>query len=239
MEYEDRRGGTVTAAWVTVDLTIFTIRDDALQVLLIERGKEPFEGRAALPGGYVRSNEALEQAARRELREETGVGSRHLHLEQLGTYGAPDRDPRGRVVTVAYLALGPDMPEARAGTDARGAHWTPVEEALHDGGRHLAFDHDVILRDAVERARTQLEYTTIATAFCSEPFTISELRRVYEVMWGQTLDPSNFRRKVLGADGFVAATGERTMPAAGRPAVLYRRGVEKRLVPPLLRAAAR
>lgn len=226
----------VTPAWVTVDLAIFTIRDDDLQVLLIERGRGPFEGRVALPGGYVGTDEGLEHAAWRELKEETGVDSRDLHLEQLRAYGAPGRDPRGRVVTVAYLALGPELPEPVAGTDARRAHWTPVAKALDAGGAHLAFDHAVIVRDALERARTQLEYTTVASAFCAEPFTISDLRRVYEVVWGQALDPSNFRRKVLKAEGFVVATGERTAPSAGRPAALYRRGEEKLLVPPLMRA---
>ncbi|MFC4561312.1 NUDIX domain-containing protein [Nocardiopsis mangrovi] len=236
MDHADRPDRPVTSAWVTVDLVIFTVRDDALQVLLVERGKEPFQGRTALPGGYVGTDEGLEQAARRELWEETGVDSHDLHLEQLGGYGTPGRDPRGRVVTVAYLALGPEMPEPVAGTDARRAHWTPVEKALDDEGRHLAFDHAVILRDALERARKQLEYTTIASAFCTEPFTISELRHVYEVVWGQPLDPSNFRRKVLKAERFVVATGQRTASVAGRPAALYRRGEKKLLVPALLRA---
>lgn len=218
---------------VTVDLVIFTVREDALQVLLVERGKEPFLGGVALPGGYVRDGETLDDTALRELREETGLDGRRLHLEQLKTYGDPDRDPRGRVITVAYLALGPDLPPPMAGTDARFARWAPVD-GIEPG--ELAFDHAVILGDALERARTQLEYTTVAAAFCPEPFSVSDLRRVYEVVWGFPLDPSNFRRKVTGADDFLRPTGERRMAETGRPAALYRKGTARVLYPPLLRS---
>ncbi|WP_242910795.1 NUDIX hydrolase [Actinomadura terrae] len=221
---------------VTVDLVIFTVRDDQLQVLLIERGQEPFEGRPALPGGYIRERERLDAAALRELHEETGVDGSRLHLEQLRAYSDPDRDPRERVITVAYLALGPDMPLARAGTDARAAEWVPVMTALN-GDIELAFDHAVILREGLERARSQLEYTTVAAAFCAEPFTIAELRRVYEVVWGLKLDPSNFRRKVTGAHDFLRPTGEHRTPEIGRPAALYRRGPARLLSPPLLRSS--
>src|SRR5580693_1569334 len=113
------------AASVTVDLVIFTVRQDELHVLLIIRGNEPFRGRPALPGGYVRDAETLDEAARRELAEETGIDAMQLHLEQLRTYGIPGRDPRGRVITVAYLALSPDLPTPRAGTDAQAARWAP------------------------------------------------------------------------------------------------------------------
>ncbi|WP_020380121.1 NUDIX hydrolase [Nocardiopsis potens] len=229
----DRRAEHEQAS-VTVDLVIFTIRGDELQVLLIERGKEPFAGMQALPGGYVRIGEPLHDAARRELAEETGVDDRRLHLEQLRSYGNPGRDPRGRVVTVAYLALRPDLPTPRAGTDASAAGWVPVEEALAEADS-LAFDHEVILQDALEKARTKLEYTTVATAFCVEPFTVSELRRVYEAVWGIALDPSNFRRKVTRAEDFLEATGERRILDAGRPAALYRRGGAALLSPPLHR----
>lgn len=220
---------------VTVDLVIFTVREDRLQVLLVERGKAPFLGRAALPGGYVREGETLDDTALRELREETGLDGRQLHLEQLKSYGDPDRDPRGRVITVAYLALGPDLPLPTAGTDARFARWAAVD-AITPG--ELAFDHAVILGDALERARAQLEYTTVAAAFCPEPFSVSELRRVYEVVWGFPLDPSNFRRKVTGADGFLRPTGERRVAETGRPAALYHRGTAKLLYPPLLRSGS-
>jgi 8-oxo-dGTP diphosphatase len=221
---------------VTVDLAIFTVRRDELQVLLIERGNAPYREMPALPGGYVRPSESLDAAARRELVEETGIDGHGLHLEQLRAYGTLNRDPRGRVVTVAYLALGPDLPVPRAGTDAAGARWMPVADALSDEMR-LAFDHSTIVRDAMERARAQLEYTTVAAAFCAEPFTVTDLRHVYEAVWGISLDASNFRRKVTRAQGFIVPTGEFRSPEIGRPAPLYRRGESHLMYPPLLRSA--
>ncbi|MET8155428.1 NUDIX domain-containing protein [Sphaerisporangium sp. NPDC005289] len=226
-------GGTPVA--VTVDLVIFTLGRHDLQVLLIERGKEPFEGEMALPGGFVRVGEGLDAAALRELEEETGVDGSVLHLEQLRTFGEPGRDPRNRTFTVAYLALGPDLPAPVAGTDARAARWVPVETALSPSVR-LAFDHAEILGQGLDRARAKLEYTTVAAAFCREPFTLAELRHVYEVVWGIPLDPSNFRRKVLKAEGFVEATGESRPLEIGRPAALYRRGPAGLLFPPMPRA---
>lgn len=226
----------VEASWVTVDLAIFTVRSDQLMVLLIERGLEPFLGRPALPGGYVQKGETLREGALRELREEAGIDGSRMHLEQLGAYGDPRRDPRGRVVTIAYLALGPDLPVPVGGTDARRAYWAPVSE-LADGAQELAFDHSVILADALEEVRRKLEYTAIATVFCGDSFTLSELRTVYEVIWGQNLDPSNFRRKVLNTAGFVQPTGGQRLPPTGRPAALYRRGSAWLLSPPLLRGA--
>jgi 8-oxo-dGTP diphosphatase len=228
--------GVVAPVAVTVDLAIFTVRDAELHVLLIERGKEPFLGASALPGGYVRYGETLEQAARRELSEETGVEGDDLHLEQVRAYGDPERDPRGRVITVAYLALGADLPAPRAGTDAQLAEWVTVTDAL-ERRKQLAFDHAAILSEALERARSQLEYTTVATAFCHEPFSVIDLRRVYEAVWGFHLDPSNFRRKVTRAEHFLEPTGERRYPETGRPAALYRRGSAKLLFPPLLRSS--
>ncbi|WP_253781355.1 NUDIX hydrolase [Nonomuraea roseoviolacea] len=220
---------------MAVDLVIFTVRDGRLHVLLIERGNMPHRGEAALPGGFVRDGEALDATARRELREETGVVGDTLHLEQLHAYGAPERDPRGRIVSIAYLALGPDLPTPKAGTDAAAAHWTPVSSILH-GQVTLAFDHEQILRDGLERARSQLEHTTIAAAFCKEPFTIADLRQIYEAVWGVPLDPSNFRRKVMKTDGFVVPIGERRLPEVGRPAGLFRRGPAETLTPPLMRS---
>lgn len=163
-----------------------------------------------------------------------GVDGGLLHLEQLGAYGDPGRDPRGRVVTVAYLALGPNLPVPVGGTDAERAYWAPVEELDRDRVR-LAFDHSEILAEALEEVRRKLEYTPVATAFCASEFTLSELRRVYEVVWGQPLDPSNFRRKVLSTAGFVEPTGAQRLPSTGRPAALYRRGGAWVLSPPLLR----
>jgi ADP-ribose pyrophosphatase YjhB (NUDIX family) len=218
---------------VTVDLVILTVRAEQLQVLLIERGNPPFKGRLALPGGYLRGRETLDEAALRELKEETGVDGRRLHLEQLRTYSDPERDPRGRVITAAYLALGPNLPTPVAGTDAREAYWVPIWDAQQHGA--LAFDHGHILRDAVERARSKLEYTTVATVFCSESFTVGDLRRVYETIWGIPLDPSNFRRKITRADGFLEPTGDRRMSTTGRPASLYRKGSASLLMPPFLR----
>ncbi|MEU4332950.1 NUDIX domain-containing protein [Nonomuraea dietziae] len=219
---------------VTVDLVILTIRDGELNVLLVERGNQPYRGQQALPGGYLRPGETLEHAAWRELKEETNLDAARLHLEQLRAYSEPDRDPRGRVITVAFLALGAGLPTPVAGTDAADAVWAPVPSILSDPGS-LAFDHLTILHDALERARSQLEYTTVATAFCPEPFTVSDLRRVYETVWGLKLDPSNFRRKVTRADRFLEATGERRFSELGRPAALYRRGPARLLHPPLLR----
>ncbi|MGW2143415.1 NUDIX hydrolase [Nonomuraea bangladeshensis] len=233
-ENTDRRPPAAVA--VTVDLVIFTVRKGQLHVLLIDRGHDPYLGRAALPGGFVRDGETLSEAALRELREETALDGRKLHLEQLHAYSDPARDPRGRIITVAYLALGPNLPLPVAGTDAAGAHWTPVEQAL-DADVPLAFDHAVILRDGLERVRSQLEHTTVAAAFCPEPFTIGELRHIYEAVWGFQLDPSNFRRKVTRSEGFLRPTGERRIPEVGRPAALYRRGQAALLIPPLLRSS--
>ncbi|WP_030568289.1 NUDIX hydrolase [Streptomyces aureocirculatus] len=224
----------VEASWVTVDLAIFTVRGDQLMVLLIERGLEPFDGWPALPGGYVQKSETLREGALRELREEAGIDGSRLHLEQLGAYGDPLRDPRGRVVTIAYLALGPDLPTPVGGTDARRAYWASLSQLVSEA-KELAFDHPVILADALEEVRRKLEYTAVATAFCGESFTLSELRAVYEAIWGQRLDPSNFRRKVLNTAGFVQPTGEQRLPPTGRPAALYRRGSAWLLNPPLLR----
>lgn len=219
---------------VTVDLVVLTVRDDQLQALTIRRGEAPYKGRWALPGGFLRPEEDLPAAAARELREETGLASDHFHLEQLATYGEPHRDPRMRTVTVAYIALAADLPVPTAGTDAADARWQPVDALLGSRGR-LAFDHAVILRNGVERARSKLEYTTLATAFCPDEFTISELRHVYEVVWGTDLDPRNFHRKVTKTEGFVDPSGGTTTRDGGRPARLYRVGSTAQLHPPLLR----
>lgn len=216
---------------VTADLVVLTLAGDTLCALLVRRGVEPFLGGWALPGGFVRPDEDLDTAARRELAEETGLAPGTVHIEQLAAYGSPSRDPRMRVVTVAYLALAPDLPVPRAGTDAAEAQWTPVRELA--GG--LAFDHDRILADGLERARAKLEYTPLATAFCPPEFTVAELRRVYELVWDTRLDPRNFHRKVTGADGLLEPTGRTTTRDGGRPAQLYARGRAELLYPPMLR----
>ena len=214
---------------VAVDLAIFTIRADALSVLLVQRGGEPYAGAWALPGGFVETDEDAETAAWRELHEETGVERFAGHLEQLQTYSAPGRDPRMRVISVAHVAFAPDLPEPDAGDDAAGARWWAVADAL-DGGRvTLAFDHAQILTDALERVRAKLEYTTLAAEFVSEPFTLPALREVYAAVWGTPPDLGTFRRKVLGTAGFV-------VPAGGEgDTVLYRRGPASRIHPPMLR----
>jgi 8-oxo-dGTP diphosphatase len=219
---------------VTVDLVLFTIRDEKLCALMVRRGGEPFRGRWALPGGFVEEDEDLPAAARRELGEETGLDDPRVHLEQLATYGAPGRDPRGRVVSVAYLALAAELPEPAAADDAADAQWRPTSELLGRGVR-LAFDHRRILEDGLERARAKLEYSPLATAFCAREFTVAELRRVYEIVWGVGLDPRNFHRKVTGSAGFLVATGKSTTRNGGRPAQLYRRGRATLLNPPIAR----
>jgi len=216
---------------VTVDLVVLTVRDGALQVLTVRRGGPPYEGEWALPGGFVQVDEDLPAAAARELAEETGVPVGSVHLEQLASYGRPDRDPRMRTVSVAHLVLAPSLPSPVAGSDAAEAQWVPVVNA-----RRLAFDHDVILADGVERARSKLEYTPLAAEFCPAEFPIGELRAVYEAVWGAALDPRNFHRKVTGSAGFLEPTGRWSAGGRGRPAQLYRRGPATLLSPPMLRA---
>ena len=202
-----------TDVQVTVDLVIFTIREQQLHALLIERGVPPFAGRWALPGGFIREGEGLEHAALRELEEETGV--RDVYLEQLFTFGDPGRYPRGRVVTVAYYALiAADKAPLVARTDARAARWWPV--AHHPA---LAFDHDRILAYAVERLRNKLEYTTVGFQLLPRRFTLTELQQVYEAILGRSLDKRNFRRK-LALLGLLKPSKERRHER-GRPAQLF------------------
>jgi 8-oxo-dGTP diphosphatase len=233
-DLRDARGAESSGRFqVAVDLVVLTIRVGALHVLLVRRRYAPYRGRWALPGGFVMEREDLAVAAARELAEETSLRTPGGHLEQLATYGAPRRDPRGRVVSVAYLALVPDPPSPAAGTDAADAAWVEVARA----GR-LAFDHGRILDDGVERARAKLEYTPLAAAFCPPEFTVAQLREVYEAVWGATLDPRNFHRKVTATEGFVEAVGASTGGGRGRPAQLFRRGPADVLHPPLLRPSA-
>jgi 8-oxo-dGTP diphosphatase len=218
---------------VTVDVVALTIRDGRLKVLLVERGVPPFAGRRALPGGFVR-DDGLDAAAHRELAEETGLLPR-VHLEQLASFGDPGRDPRMRVVSVAYLAFGPQLADPTAGGDAASALWVDVDDT-----GPLAFDHDRILAVGLERARAKLEYTPLATAFVGDEFTISELRSVYAAVWGEDLHAGNFHRKVLSVPGFVESTGattERGSQRGGPRARLYRAGDARILHPALLRPA--
>jgi len=223
--------------YVTVDLVILTIRDDALCALVVRRGEEPFKGRWALPGGFVGPDEDLADAAVRELEEETAVSTGGVRLEQLASFGTPHRDPRHRVVTVAYLAVLPTGPEPRAGSDAASAEWRRVDQMSRRG--QLAFDHADILSEGVERARAKLEYSGLATEFVDREFTVAELRHVYEVMWGRALDPGNFHRKVTKTRGFVERVGRSVTRGPGRPAELFRFGGAEVLYPPLSRSTFR
>src|SRR5215469_14293904 len=168
---------------VTVDLAVFTIRAGLLAALLVQRRDHPYRGYWALPGGFVRDSESADEAARRELAEETGATTFTGHLEQLRTYSDPGRDPRMRVVSVAHVALAPRLPDPRPGGDATAARWWPTEDlGLEDGGPDappLAFDHARIVADALERVRSKLEYTPLAVSFVEEPYTLADLRRVY------------------------------------------------------------
>ncbi|MGH2789293.1 MAG: NUDIX hydrolase [Actinomycetota bacterium] len=222
---------------VTVDVALLTICAGRFSVLLVQRGNDPYKGQWALPGGFVEPDEDLAEAARRELAEETGVRD-DIHLEQLCSYGAPGRDPRTRTVSVAYLGMSPEVSDPVGGSDAARARFWPVSE-LHGDGDQLAFDHDLIVSDSVERARSKLEYTPLAAAFCPDEFTLADLRRIYEAVWGVQLDPANFRRKVLSTRGFVEAVGATIIPpGGGRPARLYRRGDARLLHPAMLRPGA-
>ncbi|MDH3499655.1 MAG: NUDIX hydrolase [Acidimicrobiia bacterium] len=220
---------------VTVDIVLLTVADE-FSVMLVRRGVDPFAGVLALPGGFVLPDESVEDAAHRELAEETGLSASALpgvHLEQLATFGDVGRDPRMRVVSVAYLGLSRLTPLPTAGTDAADAQWLPVSTAL---AGHLAFDHREMLEAAVERVRAKLEYTTLATTLAGEAFTLGDLHRIYEIVWNEELDLANFRRKVLATDGFVESTGaKRVSTAGGAPATVYRRGSGTLLNPPLSR----
>jgi len=221
---------------VTVDVVVLTMSDSRLHVLLVRRGVPPFEGMWAIPGGFKRPTETLDEAAKRELAEETGIDGASL-LTQFGAYGDPGRDPRMNVVTVAYLAVLREVGEIVAGTDAAGAALVPVSDALN-GKIELAFDHAQIVRDAVERVRVDLDLRGIATAFVGPTFTLAELRAVYEAVWGVHLDSANFRRSVLAESGWVIPTGRRARPGStgGKPAELYRAGRMWKYASPIRRA---
>ena len=205
----------------TVDVVVFTVRSASLHLLLVQRGQEPFLDHWALPGGFVRPDEDLDDAAARELAEETGLTGDARFLEQLASYGRPDRDPRMRVVTVAYWAVCAEI-DPRGGGDAALATLLPVAE-IEEGSVQLAFDHREIVADALERLRSKLEYTAVAAKFCPPEFTISELRRVYEAVWDTRLDPGNFQRMVRLNGTFQQARPSRRADKArgGRPASLW------------------
>ncbi len=207
---------------VTVDIVVFSISGDHLKVVLIERGAPPFEGAWALPGGFVHVDEDVEAAARRELAEETGVDFEPSFLTHLAAYGKPDRDPRMRVVTIAWWAIAPRLAAPVAGSDASKAELVDVNKVV-DGQIELAFDHRQIVLDALNALRDQFEDTTLATTFLDGSFRISDLRRVYEIVWGAELEPGNFQRKVRRIAGLLEPTGEKSSTeSGGRPAELFR-----------------
>lgn len=200
---------------VTVDVVIFTIRDRQLKVLLIRRAANPYRGNWALPGGFVQMDESLDAAARRELEEETGVGG--VFLEQLYTFGEPKRDPRERVITVAYYALVPSGRfQLRAATDAEAVGWFALDDLPP-----VAFDHAEIVDVAHQRLVAKLDYSTIALQFMPKKFTLSELQEVYEIIRGEAIDKRNFRKWVL-ALGQIEQTSEQRRGGVHRPARLYR-----------------
>ena len=200
---------------VTVDVVIFSVRARDLKVLLVRRAAAPFRGRWSLPGGFGRPNESLDDAARRQLKEETEVGD--VYLEQLYTFGAPRRDPRGRVISVAYFALVAADVNAHATSGETEVSWQPMSELPE-----LAFDHGEIVRYALQRLRYKLEYTSVGFELLPNEFTLSELQTAYETVLGEDLDKRNFRRRILDA-GILAETSRyRESDGQGRPARLYR-----------------
>lgn len=200
---------------VTVDGVVFGYDEADLKVLLIQRDQGPYRGKWALPGGFVNMDESLEAAARRELEEETGVTK--LYLEQLYTFGEPKRDPRERVISVAYYALVKLADHAvRAASDARNVAWFPVADLPN-----LAFDHEEILEVALRRLKGKIRYEPIGFELLAEKFPLSELQRLYETILEQPLDKRNFRKKILGM-GLLADTEEIQQDVAHRAARLYR-----------------
>ena len=200
---------------VTVDIVIFTIEDNDLKLLLIQRDQAPFAGLWALPGGFVEMDESLRRAAWRELKEETGVNA--AFLEQLGALGHPDRDPRERVITVAYYALIPlDRLEIQAASDARDARLFSIK-AMPE----LAFDHAKIVRRAQQRLKNKLDDVLVPLQLAPQLFTLSELQHVFELILGSSLDKRNFRKKIQALD-LVEATGDVKRTGPHRPAKLYR-----------------
>ena len=202
---------------LTVDVVIFALYDNDLKVLLVKRPSPPFEGSWALPGGFVKTSESLEEAAARKLAEETGVTA--VYTEQLYTFGAIDRDPRMRIVTVAYFALVPYESVANQIHHAKpdgSAEWVSLKNLPE-----LGFDHFKIAEYALQRLRYKLEYTSVGFELLPDEFTLTQLQRAYEIVLDEPLDKRNFRRKILAAS-VIEETGEKTKEGEGRPARLYK-----------------
>ncbi len=200
---------------VTVDIIIFSVQNEDLKVLLIKRAIEPFKGMWALPGGFLKEQESLDEAAKRELVEETGV--KDIYLEQLYTFGEPKRDPRGQIITVAYFALiNSENQTIKGSTDVSEAKWFSAYSLPQ-----LAFDHKKILDYALLRLRWKLEYTTIAFQLLSKKFTLTQLQGLYEIIFNHPFDKRNFRKKIFGLE-LVEPTNEFTEGVSHRPARLYK-----------------
>jgi 8-oxo-dGTP diphosphatase len=198
---------------IAVDAVVFTIIDNGLNILLIERKKEPYKGKFALPGGFLENNEELEEAATRELHEETGV--KDIFLKQLKTYGSVKRDPRGRVISVAFIALINSDRELVASSDALRANWHPTHSLPE-----LAFDHEVIVKDALAQLKIEIQTTNIACQILPERFTLTKMQKLYENILGKELDKRNFRKKIKELE-LLKETKETFMEGAHRPALLY------------------
>jgi 8-oxo-dGTP diphosphatase len=201
-----------THAYVAVDVIVFTVDEQCLKALVVKLGQGPFAGRWAFPGGLVGIDEPLDSAARRELTAQTGLDN--LYLEQLRTFGDPNRDPRARVVSTAYFALAPYKAVGRAGGKYAEVDWFPVDRLPR-----LAYDHNRMALCALDRLRAKLQYTNIVYGLLSEQFTLGELQDLYEIIIGRPLDRRNFRRKIFATGLLKALSAQRRGPH--RPAVLY------------------
>ena len=203
---------------VTTDCVIFGFNGERLQVLLIERGIEPYKGHWAFPGGFLKMDETAEEGAKRELKEETGLAD--AYIQQLHTFSNPDRDPRERVITIAYYAL-VKIQEVKGGDDAASARWFPLDEIPP-----LAFDHDYILRMATQRLREQIHFQPIGFELLPEKFTIKELQSLYEAILGINFDRRNFAKKMLHLE-ILTELDETAWPTPKREARLYKFNADK------------
>ena len=212
---------------VSVEIVLFTIRNGVFEVLVVKRNSPPFLDFWELPGGLIRLDigqrgESADDAALRELNRSTGLTGVSLrYLEQLGTYGDPDRDPREeRTIAIAYMGIAANAPEL---PEQNGASFVPVSYVEDELSNKLAFDHSIILSDAISKTRMGVQYSRLAAGFCTSSFTVSQLRHIHEIVLGKKLDPGNFQKKVLAAEGYLTETGqsERLAATRGRPAKLY------------------
>ena len=223
---------------LTVDIVVLTIHNGKLRVALIERGEEPFRNHWALPGGPVRPDESLIDAAKRVLKVETNIAvSGRERLKQFRSYYDPDRDPRMNVTTTVYWTIVNNLPDTKEGGSAKKVEIVPVRE-VETGRRKLAFDHKGIIKDGASVLRRTLEDTTVATRFCPPTFTISDLREVYNIVWNTELDAGNFQRKVKQSEGFLKPLEKRRDHCtSGRPPALWKAGPARTISPPLTRPA--